>query len=112
MGEVRLVDGNATSNGVVELCFKDQWTKVCATEVWSESEAMVVCRQLGLNTTGKYYALATYYLHVKFMKWPEEKMHWHHFTSRWVVCIMTIMSCMAHRYCGIRDSSGIIQYYS
>ena len=53
-GAVRLVDGdnyNATA-GRVEYCVGGRWGTVCNYE-WSEADATVVCRQLGLNTFGR-----------------------------------------------------------
>ena len=55
-GSVRLVDGdnyNATA-GRVEYCVGGRWGTVCNYQSsWGESDALVVCRQLGLNTFGK-----------------------------------------------------------
>ena len=53
-GSVRLVDGenyNATS-GRVEFCVGGQWGTICNYR-WSEADALVVCRQIGLNMFGK-----------------------------------------------------------
>ena len=53
-GSVRLVDGdnyNATA-GRVEYCVGGRWGTICNYD-WSEADATVVCRQLGLNTFGK-----------------------------------------------------------
>jgi deleted-in-malignant-brain-tumors protein 1 len=51
-GEVRLVGGNSSIEGRVEICFNDTWGTVC-DQMWDEADAGVVCRQLGLNPTGK-----------------------------------------------------------
>ena len=64
-GSVRLVDGdnyNATA-GRVEYCAGGLWGTVCRNNddnnnVWGEGDALVVCRQLGLNTFGMAQLLA------------------------------------------------------
>ena len=49
-GLVRLVKGNTTA-GIVEVCNALEWRSVC-DDSWSEQEAAVVCRQLGLPYEG------------------------------------------------------------
>jgi hypothetical protein len=49
-GATRLRGGTATS-GRVEICNNNVWGTVCDNS-WSETDAMVACRQLGLPTTG------------------------------------------------------------
>ena len=46
-GGVRLVDGNSTFEGRVELCTQGLWGAI-TTSGWSSNDAEVVCRQLGL----------------------------------------------------------------
>ena len=50
---MRLVDGNIynATAGRVEYCVGGLWGTVC-NYLWSEADAHVVCRQLGLNTLG------------------------------------------------------------
>ena len=51
-GEVRLEGGNNSSLGRVEVCVNNVWGSVCNSR-FGRSEAIVICRQLGFNDTGK-----------------------------------------------------------
>ena len=51
-GEVRLVGGNDTG-GRVELCMDEEWGTVCSDE-WSNTNARVVCRQLGFSALSEH----------------------------------------------------------
>ena len=46
--ELRLADGGADFRGRVEICRNEMWGTVC-NEMWSASDANVVCRQLGYS---------------------------------------------------------------
>ncbi|KAL5474645.1 hypothetical protein EMCRGX_G026626 [Ephydatia muelleri] len=48
-GNVRLVGGNFTEEGTVEVCNDNMWGRVCDT-LWNASNARVVCNQLGYTS--------------------------------------------------------------
>ena len=47
-GDVRLRDGKGLHEGRVEVCHNGQWGTVCS-EGWNNTDAGVVCRQLGFS---------------------------------------------------------------
>lgn len=47
--ELRLAGGPSPNEGKVELCYKGLWGTVCDRS-WSDSHALLVCRQLGHST--------------------------------------------------------------
>ena len=51
-GDIRLRDGQTPSVGRVEICFNNQWGRICPNS-WDAADATVVCTQLGLPSESK-----------------------------------------------------------
>lgn len=49
-GQVRLQNGNTTSEGRVEYCFEGKWNPLCSIDGITAS---LICKQLGFNSTCK-----------------------------------------------------------
>lgn len=56
-GAVRL-QGSMSAEGQVEVCHLDVWGSVCADH-WDNVNARVICRELGLPSSGKHYLIST-----------------------------------------------------
>ena len=52
-GDLRLVDGNTTREGRVEICYDNVYGTVCDDQ-WGPLDAAVACRQLGFSDAGIY----------------------------------------------------------
>ena len=52
-GDVRLSGGQSDSDGTVEVCYSNVWGLI-EVSGWGENDAIVICRQLGLLTSGEY----------------------------------------------------------
>ena len=48
-GDIRLVNGSTEYDGLLEVCYLNQWGTICG-DFFGDLDAQVACRQLGLNT--------------------------------------------------------------
>uniref|UniRef100_A0A1X7U9D3 Protein kinase domain-containing protein n=1 Tax=Amphimedon queenslandica TaxID=400682 RepID=A0A1X7U9D3_AMPQE len=60
LGDLRLVNGNRTNIGRLEICIDNEWGTVC-DDGWTHTNVEVVCRQLGYSTIGAQYFSEKYY---------------------------------------------------
>ena len=56
---VRLAEGSSYNEGRVEVYYNRQWGTVC-DDGWDDTDAGVVCRQLGLGSSGMAIGLADF----------------------------------------------------
>ena len=50
---MRLSGGHNYLEGRVEICMNNEWGTVC-DHMWNDTNAIVVCRQLGLKSAGNH----------------------------------------------------------
>ena len=53
-GDIRLVGGKDSREGIVEICINYLWYTVC-DKGWDNADASVVCRQAGIDAEGSTY---------------------------------------------------------
>ena len=58
-GDVRLVNGPASNEGVVEVCIDAHWGTICADHAWNTNDATVICRQLGYPYDNLEFGMVT-----------------------------------------------------
>ena len=52
-GTIRLNGSSYATYGRVEICMNGSWGTVC-DDFWDDTDASVICRQLGFSPYGKY----------------------------------------------------------
>ena len=50
---MKLVGGQSTYEGRVEVCLSQRWGTICDYG-WSEADGLVVCKQLGYSSAGQF----------------------------------------------------------
>ena len=65
-GEVRLVNGNTENEGTIEICRHDLWGLISDSD-WENSDAEVVCRQLGYSITSTFILFGSKFMYSHLM---------------------------------------------
>ena len=47
------MDGTSAYDGRLEICLANVWGTIC-NHLWDRNDAIVACRQLGINATGEF----------------------------------------------------------
>ena len=55
-GDIRLVGGNNSREGIVEICINNLWGRVC-TRGWDTRAANVTCHHAGFSSQGTLFTL-------------------------------------------------------
>ena len=54
-GSVRIAGGDSLTYGRIEVCVSSSWGTVCSDSFWDNTDAGVVCRQLGFYQCGMFF---------------------------------------------------------
>ena len=66
--DTHLVNGDTQNSGTVQTCHNGYWGSVCGYD-WDDTDAIVVCRQLGFSPISKCTTLPVARLHSLSFLW-------------------------------------------